>query len=411
MACPFTLLVNPDVPSAVPTLEAENFDPLAKSINGKPDSNTFLARCRLTALVQHWAVIIARTLWDMPPTYGGNGPSLLKLGWALGAIATTIIILRIYTRIKVTSVGNWALFWALVAWTLTMLVQCFGTLAIHNGVGNHIEIIAENGRLEQYLLYTWIAITFFHPACAFSRVSVASFLLEIQSQTNNRKIRYSLWFVGITNVLLALPFIYLCWVQCDPVPQFEKHVLPGECATLHQVVVYSEFQGSWSIASDLFLATVPMYIIWPLQMNKRLKIGVISLMSLGIFASIASILRTASTRKLEGEDPSFSTGTLFLWGIVEEWVLVIVLNIPPVWPLVRHYYPTLVSSMPSLSFKRSSGTPASGGSSRRKGSSERKTSSVEKLADVPKMQDLVMKERSQGSDEEGWIELSGSDRV
>lgn len=41
----------------------------------------------------------------------------LSVCWTLGAIATVLVILRIYSRLRlVTRGGGWALFWAVLAW-------------------------------------------------------------------------------------------------------------------------------------------------------------------------------------------------------------------------------------------------------------------------------------------------------
>lgn len=50
------------------------------------------------------------------PAYGGRGPEAMRLGIALTAIATILIVLRIYVRLRINKFGTAALVWALLAW-------------------------------------------------------------------------------------------------------------------------------------------------------------------------------------------------------------------------------------------------------------------------------------------------------
>lgn len=50
------------------------------------------------------------------PAYGGHGPADFRLGIALGLIATTFMILRVYVRLRVNKFGTTALLLSLLAW-------------------------------------------------------------------------------------------------------------------------------------------------------------------------------------------------------------------------------------------------------------------------------------------------------
>jgi len=50
------------------------------------------------------------------PAYGGYGPICVRIGLALGSIATILIFLRIYVRVKINNIGTTALLWALLSW-------------------------------------------------------------------------------------------------------------------------------------------------------------------------------------------------------------------------------------------------------------------------------------------------------
>lgn len=56
------------------------------------------------------------SLHDQYPAYGGRGPSDLRLGIALGTIATIFMIMRLYVRLRVNKFGTTALLLSLLAW-------------------------------------------------------------------------------------------------------------------------------------------------------------------------------------------------------------------------------------------------------------------------------------------------------
>lgn len=56
------------------------------------------------------------SLHDQYPAYGGRGPADLRLGVALGLIATIFMVLRVYVRLRVNKFGTTALLLSLFAW-------------------------------------------------------------------------------------------------------------------------------------------------------------------------------------------------------------------------------------------------------------------------------------------------------
>lgn len=56
------------------------------------------------------------SLQDKFPAYGGRGPSDLRLGIALGVIATVFMVMRLYVRLRINKFGTTALSFSLLAW-------------------------------------------------------------------------------------------------------------------------------------------------------------------------------------------------------------------------------------------------------------------------------------------------------
>ena len=112
-------------------------------------------------------------------------------------------------------------------------------------------------------------------------------------------------------------------------------------------------------------------MLLPLRIDPKLKWGLSFLMGCGVFAGVAAIVRTWAAKYILTEDSSCKTpplfisngltltisltdgvGTLFLWGEVEEWVVLITMSIPPVWPLFRPFTSKFIKSNATRSQQR-----------------------------------------------------------
>ncbi|KAJ5832062.1 hypothetical protein N7474_000373 [Penicillium riverlandense] len=273
------------------------------------------------------------SLHDSFPAYGGRGPGDVRLGIALGAVATLFIFLRVYVRLRINKFGTTALMWALLAWGFTAMTQIFGILSVLHGLGNHMTVVAETGELHNFLLFTWITVFFFNLAIPTGKVAVAAFLMEMNQQTNP-KIRKSLIILAAVNIVVNIPQILLIWFQCSPVDALWDPLRQTECDH-RKSVYYTYFVGAVAAFSDFYLAIIPIHMLLPLRIDRKLKWGLSFLMGCGVFAGVAAIVRTWAAKFILSEDSSYGVGVLFRWGEVEEWVVLISMSIPPVWPLFR----------------------------------------------------------------------------
>ncbi|KAJ5359106.1 uncharacterized protein N7496_011519 [Penicillium cataractarum] len=274
-------------------------------------------------------------LHDSYPAYGGRGPSDLRLGLGLGSVATIFMILRVYVRLRINKFGTTALILSLVAWLLTAVTQTFGVISILHGLGNHLTTVEETGELGNYLFFTWMTVFFFNLAIPTGKIAVAAFLIEMNAQ-GNPKIRRSLIAVAALNIVLNIPQILLAWFQCSPPNALWDPLRQSQCD--HRTSVhYTYFAGAVAALSDFYLAIIPITMLAPLRIDRKLKWGLSFLMGCGIFAGVAAIVRTWAASFILGDDPSYGVGILFRWGEVEEWVVLISMSIPPVWPLFRPF--------------------------------------------------------------------------
>ncbi|KAK8069406.1 hypothetical protein PG994_006022 [Apiospora phragmitis] len=103
-----------------------------------------------------------------------------------------------------------------------------------------------------------------------------------------------------------------------------------------------------SITTDWIFAMLPFALIWKLQMGARVKASVIGLLGLGIFASIAPIVRLKyllllndSAKFLQG------LGIILAWAQAEVGIGLLVANLPACRPLLESAIAAFTSSISS----------------------------------------------------------------
>ena len=135
---------------------------------------------------------------------------------------------------------------------------------------------------------------------------------------------------------------------------------------------YTYFVGAVAALSDFYFAIIPITMLVPLRLDMKLKWGLSFLMGCGVFAGVAAIVRSWAAKFITSADPpckdhpssnalgrrqqltanADGDGILFLWGEIEEWVVLIAMSIPPIWPLFRPLFQRVIKTTTSQSWSR-----------------------------------------------------------
>ncbi|KAM0796506.1 hypothetical protein BDR22DRAFT_893191 [Usnea florida] len=277
--------------------------------------------------------------------YGGLGPTLLGVSWMEFSITTIIIVLRAYTKVKLVSRGgSWALFWAVCAWVLGVFNGVSLTVAAASGMGNHQNSLS-NHDFSTALHWVWVGNATTLLSISFGKIAVVAFLLTIQGETYKVK-RYMLYFLctstvgfDLSAVLLNLTTVLIIFLQCDPPRKLWHPELPGNCNIEAVNGIMGYVCGAYGAFVDLALAVYPVFLLYQLQISKRMKLGISTLMAAGVFSAICAIVKTVEVaRVVDSTDRTYDLTPLALWGATEMWMVIIACSIPACWPLVTHLF-------------------------------------------------------------------------
>ena len=90
----------------------------------------------------------------------------------------------------------------------------------------------------------------------------------------------------------------------------------------------------WFAFIDLALALLPITIIWNLRLDWQKKMGLSTLMGLGVFAFICAVIKTTKLPELNARgDLTFITVSLWIWTANETHVIILAASIPTLRPL------------------------------------------------------------------------------
>ena len=197
------------------------------------------------------------------------------LSFIVAAIITT---LRMITRIWVVRNVGWDDY-TIVAATLG---HCIGMglvlCELHYGFGTHREFVSDSAFLE-FMKCSYVEWIQTFQTLMFNKLSVCLFLLRLPvSKQYTRPLQGAVIFLIVSNIILTFLWIF----QCSPVSGSWTQSATARCMTYAQLERIIISQALISLISDVLLALFPIAILWKVQISPRIKVGLCSLMALGL---------------------------------------------------------------------------------------------------------------------------------
>ncbi|KAI4229624.1 MAG: hypothetical protein L6R36_000671 [Xanthoria steineri] len=269
------------------------------------------------------------------PPKGGDQSKAPMLRGVLSselAVATIIVTLRFFTRLKLTRNPGWDDWIMLGTFTCAVIGTTMDLVGMNYGIGRHVYYLQPNDAVLATKL-DWLCQAFVITALTTGKVSVAFFILRL---SNTKWHFYLLHSINITLGFINVPLIIWTYAQCRPSALLWDPTLPGKCQDPKMQGSFAIFQGSYGAATDLLYALFPIVIIWPLQMPRRRKILLASIMALGTFSAAAGAIKTFYLQQLKARtDFTYDASSLMIWYTTEMYVIIIAGSLPTLRPLFQ----------------------------------------------------------------------------
>ncbi|KAH9203885.1 hypothetical protein DL95DRAFT_230532, partial [Leptodontidium sp. 2 PMI_412] len=260
------------------------------------------------------------------------GPSLVASTVVPFILTWAFSFVRIYVRrfvLKLWKIEDWLFLVSQL--TFSALAICAFFASIY-GNGQHLKTVAT----KDLPIYWYASELIYVGTSLFIRLSIGFFLLRFCNlKVHIWVIRTTMATVIITSVMY---FVFMVF-QCKPISYFWHRFSNGEgfCFPVKLItdltIVFSVFVAT----ADLIFGILPIFVIWDLKINRRTKVIVGGLLTLGIFAGLSVIVRINYIHSLRNpeEDFTFLTFKVSIWAIVEPAIGIICMAITTYRPLFK----------------------------------------------------------------------------
>ncbi|EUC29315.1 hypothetical protein COCCADRAFT_106862 [Bipolaris zeicola 26-R-13] len=218
-----------------------------------------------------------------------NLPRLLALTGVFHIAALISVGLRIFVRVGLLrSLGKDDIAIVLAALAALGGWICF-ILQGNHGFGRHAKTVSKEDMQEFSHIGFFGSIISAIGALGLLKISIALFLLRLK---NNNMWK---WYSRCLWALIALVTIYTigAWLTfflyCKPMEAMWTR--QGVCYSQKMFVAFALTNTALNIFTDVCFATLPIPIIWSLQMSRTTRINLIGVLSLGYIAVALGIVK------------------------------------------------------------------------------------------------------------------------
>jgi len=124
-----------------------------------------------------------------------------------------------------------------------------------------------------------------------------------------------------------------------------------------------------NITTDFILALVPIPLIWKLQLNIQARISLVGILSLGLFASVAGIIKQTNSNSFRDPEP-YVKDSYSVWNFLELYIGIIAASLPALKPLFSWFYDTARGMTKGTRGTGLGSTPVGGGYQKQAGSAD-----------------------------------------
>ncbi|KAI1352528.1 hypothetical protein F5Y01DRAFT_90681 [Xylaria sp. FL0043] len=268
-----------------------------------------------------------------------NGTGLLVAAVVTLAVSWLSVALRTYVRAGMTRSFQ-SDDWVMLAGLANFTVSCsFVFVGLSFGLGRHNRSLSQHDEIEA-LKYQALATASYVSNMWLIKLSIGLFLFRLAAQK-----RYK-WILGISIIVVGIwSFALFFWniFQCSPVPaQWDYTILARDpkshCVSADEIVSAAYALSALTILSDWLYALLPIPMIWRAKMTSQAKVSVIAVLSLGVFASVATLIRLKFLADITDVTDILHAGTdAMIWTLVEPGIAISAASLATIRPLLRRW--------------------------------------------------------------------------
>ena len=217
------------------------------------------------------------------------------------------------------------------------------------GLGKHIWDVNPQDttvliqKIKKVIQTLWVCQVMYATSLTLVKLSIIASYLRIFPTVIIRRVMYVLggsviavWFVNVFGTIF----------QCTPIDGAWNFEIQPKCISVMKVYYFST---AFSILTDILLVVLPLPLFWKLKLPIREKWIVTTLFGLGLFASVASIIRITVLHDVQNTDATIGAVQTMNWSTAEVGTGIICACVPCLKPLFKQILPGRFSSTVSKS--------------------------------------------------------------
>ncbi|CAD0100069.1 unnamed protein product [Aureobasidium mustum] len=267
-----------------------------------------------------------------PTDYGYND----KQASIIVGMAMAIVIMLSTTTLRlVLRYFKSGVRWGADDWVMAILYPTLQiAMIVLGGGGKH----AWDVTYAEYYTFNKLAIVckiIFFTTVGIIKISICLFLRRISEATSKypRIANDIFLFLLISYTLLAL--FWSCF-QCSPAPAMWDKIYSGKLAQpakCWSTLVVANTLSVIHVVMDFILLLTPIVVLWKVQLNKKTKIRLFIVFSMGSLSCVASVFRELAQKNIS-RDITYGYTSLLAWTVVDLTLAVVVASLPVISALI-----------------------------------------------------------------------------
>lgn len=296
---------------------------------------------------------------EFAPPPGGDqnhGIALRDVTIVSFTLALFMSTMRLSARLLIVKKTGWDDWMMVLATSVAAVQTSFILKCVASGGGRHQFYLSKEQKLDSTKWNTLSQIPLTVSNCLI-KLSICCLIIRI---TNNRKLVKWMWALMGGLVLVNGACLVNLLAGCRPIQAYWNYAIQNACWSEKILTDFAWLQGVFSIVTDLICTSLPIIILWNIQISSKKKVAICGLMALGLFTTACSIIRMEIYgRTTDFVDSSFTLTTLEIWSILEQNIGIIAANTPimsPIYVFVRDKTPGFYGSLKTLIHRRVGGS-------------------------------------------------------
>lgn len=235
-----------------------------------------------------------------------------------------------------------------LAWALSLVLAVVSYIFSRVGyTGYHSKDVPDPSIDDQVYSFqlNMAAQLLYNPIICLVKASVLLFLMRLGDQ--RRVIRYSLIILFIFNIGHMIAVFFGVLIQCLPIHMYWDHPKTDQIIddkivnpnyTCFNIEAFFMATASIGILTDILILSVPIAMVWPLELNLRKKLAVGFVLSLSWMVVVVALLRLKSLYDLfHTVDPGSKFGFSILTTLVEVNVAIVLSCAPAINSIITRF--------------------------------------------------------------------------